>query len=70
MSSKVHFLLIFTASFLFVPTVNSACDIIVHVKSQTDKPFQAQVVAPDGQKSEKYEGQDKREKMSNKNIIL
>lgn len=31
-----------------------SCDINVHVKSQTDKPFKAEIVAPNGQKSAKY----------------
>ncbi|KAK0411641.1 hypothetical protein QR680_005763 [Steinernema hermaphroditum] len=40
----------------------SACDIIVHVKSDTDKKFSAQVLAPNGKKSDKWNYSHKKER--------
>ena len=55
MSSGIGVCLIAATIFLLVPPpVWPSCDLIVHVKSATDKQFKAQVIAPNGQKSEKW----------------
>lgn len=39
---------------LFFLSVALACDIIVHLKSDTDKKFSGQIVASNGKKSERF----------------
>lgn len=55
MSSGIGVCLFAATIFLLVPPpVWPSCDLIVHVKSATNKQFKAQVIAPNGQKSEKW----------------
>lgn len=59
-SIRANCLVVFFGIFaLVVGCVNFAvaekCDIIVHLKSNTTKQFQGQIIAPSGEKSEKFD---------------